>query len=195
MLSLSVLASSRNDRQVSLQIALPRSPSACRRCVFVGSRNSCIADMADSGYVALDFTSVVESARLLHVEGKQTVTYEARLSEPVYGRICSSKNALPPARLTSNPTRKTAFLFGADAISSIVLRNNAYDTLLRLGMTRDYLYYEVHIYQLIFSRQNVYSLPSTNRLLYRSVPAGFFCSSRLHASAVTSWSLPRPGMA
>ena len=97
-----------------------------------------------SPYADQDFKSVVESARQLYLEGKQTF-YEANvhLSEPVYGRICSSRKGEPPAKLTANPNRKTAFIFGSDAIASIVLRNNAYDTLLRLGFTRDYLYYDI----------------------------------------------------
>lgn len=100
-----------------------------------------------SPYADQDFKSVVESARQLYLEGKQTF-YEANvhLSEPVYGRICSSRKGEPPAKLTANPNRKTAFIFGSDAIASIVLRNNAYDTLLRLGFTRDYLYYDVSKY-------------------------------------------------
>ena len=154
-------------------------------------KNKIISDMVDdtSGDVAMDFTSVVESARLLYLKGKQTCANT--LSEPVYGRICTSRSGLPPAKLTADPTRKTAFIFGSDAITSIVLRNNPYDTLLRLGFTRDYLYYDVRIYAR--HRQDFY-IAFSNRLLYRSAPAGFFSSNPQRASVTISWSLPPRGM-
>lgn len=105
-----------------------------------------MASVVDSSLdaAAQDFSWVVRSARQLYLEGNQTCNgAKIQLSEPVYGRICSSRKAEPPIKLTTNLSRKTAFIFGSDAIASIVLQNNAYDTLRRLGFTPDYLHYDV----------------------------------------------------
>lgn len=108
-----------------------------------------MASVVDSSLdaAAQDFSWVVRSARQLYLEGNQTCNgAKIQLSEPVYGRICSSRKAEPPIKLTTNLSRKTAFIFGSDAIASIVLQNNAYDTLRRLGFTPDYLHYD-HVVQ------------------------------------------------
>ena len=70
----------------------------------------------------MDFPAVVKRARELHTDGL-TPTQKQRAYDmavgTVYGRICSSESRdSPPTQLTSTPGRKTAFLFGADAIIS-----------------------------------------------------------------------------
>ena len=73
-------------------------------------------------------------------------TCTAELEEDVYGRICTSHDSGPPQKLTSTVCRKTAFVFGPDAVLSVILKMNAYDALLELGFTRQYLHYEVYLY-------------------------------------------------
>ena len=73
-------------------------------------------------------------------------TFPVELEEDVYGRICTSRDGGPPEKLTSTLCRKTAFVFGPDAVTSVILKMNAYDALLQLGFTRQYLHYEVHMY-------------------------------------------------
>ena len=94
----------------------------------------------------MDFPTVVERARRLHVEGYtvQQSVEEAVVKDCVYGRICSSESRdCPPTRLTSTAGRKTAFLFGPDAISSVILRLESYLAIRSLGFTKEYIRHEV----------------------------------------------------
>ena len=95
---------------------------------------------------------MVQKARELHCEGKvplkraESDKEEAGLPivcEEVYGRVCNSINSSPPLKLATSQDRKTVFIFGPDSINSIILRHNTYDTLLRLGFDKQYIYHEV----------------------------------------------------
>ena len=96
----------------------------------------------------MDFSTVVELARQLHVHGRphsdvSCIKSYDEVVETVYGRICSSGSH--PERLTDTPGRKTAFVFGPDAISSVILRSDSYSAIFRLGFTKDYIKHEVSL--------------------------------------------------
>ena len=92
----------------------------------------------------MDFSTVVERARQLHEEGRSPRDHGERvLDEAVYGRVCSSQGR--PTRLSSTPGRKTAFVFGPDAISNIILRRESYQAIRSLGFTKDYITHEVAV--------------------------------------------------
>ena len=95
----------------------------------------------------MDFPAVVKRARELHTDGL-TPTQKQRAYDmavgTVYGRICSSESRdSPPTQLTSTPGRKTAFLFGADAITSVILKLESYQAIKSLGFTKEYIKHEV----------------------------------------------------
>jgi len=74
-------------------------------------------------------------------------------SRNVYGRICLEKEA--PQCLANANDRKTVFVFGEDAITSVILRRTTYDSLVELGMLPEYIRYKVCIshpafYKLLF---------------------------------------------
>ena len=103
-------------------------------------------------HAIMDFRAIVDRARALHeqgspppdITGTTTVLPEAeQLLEEVYGRICSSTDSNPPATLALSSSRKTGFVFGPDSISSVILRQNAYDTLCSLGLDHDFIYNDV----------------------------------------------------
>ena len=93
----------------------------------------------------MDFSTIVELARQLHVHGRPrndvSCINSCEVAETVYGRICSSGSH--PEILTDTPGRKTAFVFGPDAISSVILRSDSYSAIFRLGFTKDYIKHEV----------------------------------------------------
>jgi len=60
----------------------------------------------------------------------------------VYGRIVAEGEG-KLQYLSSSKDRKTVFLFGEDAIKSLVLRKSPYDSLIELGLTPDYIHYKV----------------------------------------------------
>ena len=60
----------------------------------------------------------------------------------VYGRIVAEGEG-SLQNLSSSKDRKTVFLFGEDAIKSLVLRKSPYDSLIELGLTPDYIHYKV----------------------------------------------------
>ena len=94
----------------------------------------------------MDFQTVVELARALHVEGRPVPEGKEQtqlLEEAVYGRICSSADSNPPDSLASSPSRKTVFVFGPDSVVSIILRQNGYQALRSLGFDHDYIYNDV----------------------------------------------------
>ena len=101
----------------------------------------------------MDFSAVVDRARALHEQQgsppPDTATTipdchsEQLLEEEVYGRICNSTDSNPPATLALPSSRKTGFVFGPDSISSIILRQNAYDALRSLGFDHDFIYNDV----------------------------------------------------
>ena len=60
----------------------------------------------------------------------------------VYGRIVAEGEGRLQY-LSSSKDRKTVFLFGEDAITSLVLRKSPYDSLIELGFTPEYIHYKV----------------------------------------------------
>jgi len=64
-------------------------------------------------------------------------------SKNVYGRICLEKEA--PRSLANANDRRTVFLFGEDAITSVILRKTVYESLIELGMIPEYIRYKVRV--------------------------------------------------
>ncbi len=107
--------------------------------------------------VIMDFSAVVDRARALHEQQGNPPpdttetsaipdskhSSEQLLQEEVYGRICYSTDSNPPATLALPSSRKTGFVFGPDSISSVILRQNAYDALRSLGFDHDFIYNDV----------------------------------------------------
>jgi len=96
----------------------------------------------------MDFSAVVRrTGQLLaggaEVEGGQLSTGELELVDQVYGRVCTTLGKEPPDRLSSDAQRKSVFLFGPDAVRSILLSHTAYDILCSIGRDKDYLHYTV----------------------------------------------------
>lgn len=112
----------------------------------VGQRSSEVG-VATHPSASMDFSAVVERARLLHEGGltpTESHTADDAVIDSVYGRICSSESRdCPPTELTSTPGRKTAFVFGPDAISSVILSLESYQTIRNLGFTKEYIKHEV----------------------------------------------------
>ena len=63
--------------------------------------------------------------------------------EAIYGRVCTTVGEEPPTWLSSDAQRKSVFLFGPDAVKSILLQRSAYDILCSIGRDKDYLHYTV----------------------------------------------------
>ena len=99
----------------------------------------------------MDFSAVVAQAKALHELGKPPLetcgatTDAEQLVEEVYGRICNSTDGNPPTTLALPSSRKTGFVFGPDSISSVILRQNAYDALRTLGFDHDFIYNDVRV--------------------------------------------------
>ena len=66
----------------------------------------------------------------------------AECTKNVYGRIVA-EGGERLQYLSSSKDRKTVFLFGEDAITSLVLRKSPYDALIELGFTPEYIQYKV----------------------------------------------------
>ena len=102
----------------------------------------------------MDFSSVVRRTRHL-LAGRSSPSKDEpdgmsgeevlELKEEVYGRVCTTAagSADPPVRLSSDAERKSVFLFGPDAVKSILLQQSAADILCSIGRDRDYLHYTV----------------------------------------------------
>lgn len=94
----------------------------------------------------MDFSAVVLRAKqLLSGTGGTSQSQELELGVEVYGRVCTTVGTEPPARLSSDLQRKSVFLFGPDAVQSILLQSSAYDILCSIGRDKDYLHYTVCI--------------------------------------------------
>lgn len=101
----------------------------------------------------MDFSAVVHKARQLLDLAAAGGSTEAELARPageqlelreeVYGRVCTTVGKGPPIRLSSDAERKSVFLFGPDAVKSILLQYSAYDILCSIGRDKDYLHYTV----------------------------------------------------
>ena len=111
----------------------------------------------------MDFPTIVELARQLHVDARPVseVSCSGGVAGAVYGRICSSSSRdCPPEKLTDAQDRKTAFVFGSDAITSVILRSESYSAISSLGFTKDYIKHEVLFCNKIGRGVHVAHLPS-----------------------------------
>ena len=93
----------------------------------------------------MDFPAVVQTVKELHLEAKPPRDGIINLEGGVYGRIFSSQGPAPPKILAFTPGRKTVFVFGPDAVSSVLLKQATYEALLSLGFDRPYIYNEVSL--------------------------------------------------
>ena len=123
----------------------------------------------DALLIFMDFSVVVERARQLVTsqnggsyqasQGAATSDSQPDLSSTVsdcatcsdgsggrdviYGRVCTTAKDEPPPMLSSDTSRKSVFLFGPDAVETIILKQAAYNILCSIGRDRDYLYHMV----------------------------------------------------
>lgn len=87
---------------------------------------------------------VLKTRKLLAgVDVADSLGEELELGEEIYGRVCSSVGEDPLVKLSSDPQRKCVFLFGPDAVRSILLQHSAYAILCSIGRDKDYLHYTV----------------------------------------------------
>lgn len=107
----------------------------------------------------MDFSAVVSKARQLlthnasrsSLGGEQVQLTEPRgrggvsVREVIYGRVCTTKGEEPPTMLSSDGDRKSVFLFGPDAVESIIVKQSAYGILCSIGRDKDYLHHTVYI--------------------------------------------------
>ena len=103
----------------------------------------------------MNFSAVVEKARQLVTRGGldkgQDTFREAPDSsggsegpgDVIYGRVCTTVGGESPLMLSSDPNRKSVFLFGPDAVEAIVVKQAAYNILCSIGRDKDYLYHMV----------------------------------------------------
>ena len=100
--------------------------------------------------VEMAFSDLLKLVRSLHQSNVCPSTLpdlkESDIPANVYGRICNTESpSARPRMLSDSPGRRTAFLFGSDALSSLVLKLSAYEALTQLGFTKEYLKYKVVI--------------------------------------------------
>lgn len=108
----------------------------------------------------MDFSAVVEMARQLlsareqpggggtgvsgDPKGGQIATLPTRkVGDAIYGRVCTTRGGEPPVTLSSDLKRKSVFLFGPDAVESIIVRQSGYGILCSIGRDKNYLYHTV----------------------------------------------------
>ena len=105
----------------------------------------------------MDFSAVVSRAKqLLAPSGTSKDSIDSdgdlggvggrgKLTEVIYGRVCTTRGEEPPLLLSSDAERKGVFLFGPEAVESIIVRQSAYGILCSIGRDKDYLYHTVSI--------------------------------------------------
>ena len=102
----------------------------------------------------MKFSTVAGIARQLVTRGhgaavklrgdrKESPDLEDSLGDVVYGRVCTTEGGDPPEMLSSDPSRKSVFLFGPDAVEAIIIKQAAYNILCSIGRDKDYLYHMV----------------------------------------------------
>lgn len=98
----------------------------------------------------MDFSAVVHKTRQLLAGVDQGLTSMASqvseheqldLVEDIYGRVCTTVGKEPPVRFSSDPARTSVFLFGPDAVKSILLQESGYEILCSIGRDKDYLHH------------------------------------------------------
>ena len=76
-------------------------------------------------------------------QSQRTVAGSA-LAGGMYGRICTTANKdTPPTWLAADRNRRAVFVFGPDSIELLAAHETTYDALLTLGLTKEYLKFEV----------------------------------------------------
>ena len=96
----------------------------------------------------MDFSDLLKRIRSLHQSNFHCSSLpeltENDIPDVVYGRISNTESlSASPRMLSDTPGRRTTFLFGADALSSVILKRNAYEALTQLGFTKEYVKYKV----------------------------------------------------
>ena len=94
----------------------------------------------------MDFNAVVQKTRQILAGGSDAVDSpgeELELGEEIYGRVCNKVGQDPPIRLSSDPQRKSVFVFGSDALQSILQQHSGYGILCSIGRDKEYLHYTV----------------------------------------------------
>ena len=100
----------------------------------------------------MDFAAVIHKIEQLLVQDavRETrdngVTSPAELRGEIYGRVCTKMGDAPPTMLSSDAERKSVFMFGPDAVKSLIDKQSAYDILCSIGRDKDYLHYTVCMY-------------------------------------------------
>ncbi|XP_071957628.1 uncharacterized protein [Antedon mediterranea] len=70
----------------------------------------------------------------------ETRPWEEMIHHAIYGRICTTSNAAnQPVKLSDQPNRKTAFVFGPETVCSTLLQFQPYEMLLHLGFLPEYI--------------------------------------------------------
>lgn len=107
----------------------------------------------------MDFSAVVQKARQILAQGvssssdkksqdqEQTDDAPGAMRDLVYGRVCTTVGKDPPEMLSSDKQRRTVFIFGPDAVESIIISQSSYDILCSIGRDKQYLFHtasEVH---------------------------------------------------
>ena len=112
----------------------------------------------------MEFSAIVRQIRQLHAqqeqhqqkkENNQTLqcSHLATVLPPevgvvqdfdgIYGRVCTTSDINRPVLLSSDLERKTVFVFGPDAIQSVLLKLPIHEVLYSLGYDKQYLYDKV----------------------------------------------------
>lgn len=91
----------------------------------------------------MDFPAVLQKARQL-LEHCQPCTHLEAVTgkDSIYGRVLNTTEMRAPKMLSSDAERKSVFVFGPDAVESILLKQSAYDILCSIGHNKEYLYHK-----------------------------------------------------
>ncbi|XP_038067571.1 uncharacterized protein LOC119737352 [Patiria miniata] len=91
----------------------------------------------------INSTSANNSSTRLGLSNFSDKNWKELLKSPIYGRICLTEGAnrqTIPAKLSSAPGRKTAFVFGPDTVCGALLEKKPYELLLHLGFLPEYIH-------------------------------------------------------
>lgn len=109
----------------------------------------------------MEFSTVVRQIQQLHIQQQQhhqqekqslqefPETYQApevgvtQDLDVIYGRVCTTGDGSLPALLSSDSERKSIFVFGPDAIQSVLLKLPVSEVLYSLGWDKQYLHHKV----------------------------------------------------
>ncbi|XP_033107763.1 uncharacterized protein LOC117109504 [Anneissia japonica] len=94
--------------------------------------------------------------------------WEKMIDRPIYGRICTTSSADDmPVKLSDQPNRKTAFVFGPETVCSTLLQYQPYEMLIHLGFLPEYIEMKVKLHKKAFWVVLLYpeSLPQSTPIL------------------------------